>query len=289
MNQKEYAALFEDSHISDRERTLYLYLRMHMDYGTGIVGLKRKISYQAIREHLEYKPERGSKAQASSPTKDQIKRLLQKLERYGWIEPLHTKRIGESMIFRLVLASTGAIRPNEERHMSATEALPRSNPVNTASSDTMSAIGAPQHDRHTSDPSDIKIYQDARAREVRRNGQSLSGQDLNWSNQFLSTARLTGLQLDPDRLQGVFEAFRFHKTNRNTVKPMGDWLADWRAWCGREKAYGKSTTQRSGAGGNQRPENATAKLLRESEEASERLARHGFEFASGTAFDDFER
>lgn len=278
MNRAEYSALFEDRHISDRERSLYLYLRWHMDYDTGIVGAARKISYQAIRENLEHKPERGSKEPPVYLTKDQVKRLLRKLERYGWIEPLHSKRPGECMVFRLVLATAGLLRPNEERHMSATVGAPQEKPIKMQVVSNMSATGAPQHERHTSDTSDIKpSLSNARVRESGDFEDLKTGKELQYNQQFRQIANITGLTYSDERLEGLFEAFRFTKKNRNQAQAMPDWLADWRVWCGREKSYGKSTTENNArAGGNQRAENPTARLLRESKEAAAELARTGY-------------
>lgn len=278
MNQQECRALFADSHISDRERSLYLYLRWHMDFTSGVVGAKRRISYQGIREHLEFRPERGSREPISIPTKDQIKRALRKLERYGWIERMHESAPGENMVFRLPLATVGKVRPNEESHMSATEAPPQSaphgapqeNPVITGDSSDMSATrnaprsakGAPQHERHTSDLSD----QDPLSLEGR--GDFLCGHELNCTSDFILVAKTTGLQLDDEQLSGVFQSFCFHAKHRNTSRTLADWLAEWRVWCGREKSYarpkhlGKSNEQNGSSG--TRAKSATARVFEQS-------------------------
>lgn len=63
---------------------LYVYLRRFMDYGTGIVGFKRGISYQSIAEALYREPEPGVKS--GSPTKWAIQRALHRLERAGLLQ-----------------------------------------------------------------------------------------------------------------------------------------------------------------------------------------------------------
>ena len=53
---------FDEVMLSDlchASKLLYSYLRRHMDYSTGLVGTPRRISYQSIREFLEYVPPRG--------------------------------------------------------------------------------------------------------------------------------------------------------------------------------------------------------------------------------------
>ena len=290
MNRKEYQVLFADSHISDRERSLYLYLRWHMDYDTAIVGIKRKISYQAIREHLEFNPERGSRETPYSPTNDQIKRLLRKLEKYGWIERLHTKKLVDYMAFRLVYASAESLRSNEERQMSATGAAPLSapqqNPPSTGAGDTntatMSAKGAPSEERHTSVTSDIKDLSLTRAGAT-------TGSELQFTSEFLQLAKLHGpAQTTEEEIEAIFDHFRFHAKHYSTQRSQPDWLAEWRAWMAREKRYAtkQQTKTHFGAGGNQRPENSTAKLLRESKKHSEQLAATGYYDQTDESDDD---
>lgn len=280
MNRKEYQALFADSHISDRERSLYLYLRWHMDYDTAIVGVKRRISYQAIREHLEFNPERGSREKPYSPTNDQIKRLLRKLEKYGWIERQHNNHLIENMVFRLVFASSESLYPNEERQGSAMRGAPLSapqqNPVNTRAEQpntaTMSAKGAPRDDRHTSVTSDKDLSLNARACAA-------TGSQLEFDAQFLHLAKINGpAHITDEEIEAIFDHFRFHSKHHSTLREQTDWLAEWRAWMAREKVYAtkQQRNTRSGAGGNQRPQNATAKLLREAKQHSQQLAQSGY-------------
>ena len=267
------------SEVSAVESRLYMYLRRHMDYRTGVVGHPRRISYQSIREHLEYLPERGSTVKPFSPSNQQINRLLRKLESRGFIERLHDgSQLKEAMLFRMLLAVTDLNRPNEERQRSDTRAPTRQSPINTGAESVMSDKGATREERHTSVPSDIKpSLSNARVRESGNFEDLKTGKELQYNPQFRQIANITGLTYSDERLEGLFEAFRFTKKNRNQAQAMPDWLADWRVWCGREKSYGKSTTENNArAGGNQRAENPTARLLRESKEAAAELARTGY-------------
>lgn len=241
MNHREYEALFDDTHISDRERSLYLYLRSRMDFKTGVVGIRSKISYKAIQERLEYVPQRGSKEPAFYPSTDQIKRLLQKLVGYGWIERQHTG-LRESMVFLLPLANTDLNRPQEERQRSATRGAPQGKPQGNAQnirplsdmSATSTAKGAPQDDRHTSvSPNkDLSLN----AREEFEPG--IAGEELKFSDQFLRLARNLGLSAisHPDQeVKSIFELFRTYGHRANTEMQMPAWLNDWRSWVNREK------------------------------------------------------
>lgn len=270
MNQREYSELFADSHISDRERSLYLYLRMHMDYATGLVGAVRKICYQGIREHLEYRPSPGSKEPAVTLSRDQVKRLLRKLEGYGWIERVHNgNKPGDTMIFRLIYATVGSIRPNEERHRSATEASPQAPPqampVKTRgesdNSATSKAQAAPQHERHTSVTSvkDLSLY----ARD------EVSAADIVLGPDFISVARtIVGFKGSDEELDAIFQVFVTHVKHRHKIQSRSDWLADWRHWIAREHRYEKSRNHSTKSRGAH--ENPTARILREAREASER-------------------
>lgn len=100
---------------NSRAAVLYLRgLRKHMDYATGLVGVARRVSLQMFRELLEERRERGSKEPLYVPTNDSVRWLLSQLERAGLIERLPKLRRTDPMVFRLLLADTGSVRPNEE-------------------------------------------------------------------------------------------------------------------------------------------------------------------------------
>lgn len=84
-------------------RTLYVFaIRRYMDYQTGIVGIKRRISYQSLSEEMFIEPQSGvSKNETGSPSKQQLRRALKSLERIGLLEQIKNK---DHLIFRCVLA-----------------------------------------------------------------------------------------------------------------------------------------------------------------------------------------
>lgn len=66
-------------------RCLYIFgIRRYMDYATGIVGIKREISYNSLAQEIYVEPKRGVKTSSSS--RDQIKRALKILENKGLIK-----------------------------------------------------------------------------------------------------------------------------------------------------------------------------------------------------------
>ncbi len=88
-------------------------VRPYMDYQTGIVGLKRGISYQSIAEELYVEPHQGIKS--GSPSKDQIRRALKGLERSGNILIQST---AEKLILKCLLATVNNSKKNKAATMS---------------------------------------------------------------------------------------------------------------------------------------------------------------------------
>lgn len=85
-------------------QVLYLRgLRRYMDYRTGVVGDRRGISLQQLRETLFVEPHKGMKA-TGLPSVGQIRRLLAWLERAGLIENRSVE--GIRLVFFLPYADT---------------------------------------------------------------------------------------------------------------------------------------------------------------------------------------
>lgn len=80
---------------------IYLHLRQHMDYASGIVGIKRGISYQSISEALYIEPRAGVKG--GSPHKSSIRRALDQLEKTGIIRRGNNP---DNLVFKLPFAVT---------------------------------------------------------------------------------------------------------------------------------------------------------------------------------------
>lgn len=97
INQFEQTALKGLPHLP---RLVYLELRPHMDYSTGIVGIKRGVSYQSLREELYVEPHQGYAS--GSPSKDQIRRSIKTLERAGLIS-IHSE--SKKLIVKCELAT----------------------------------------------------------------------------------------------------------------------------------------------------------------------------------------
>ncbi|WP_168709199.1 hypothetical protein [Halomonas borealis] len=96
-------------------------MRRHMDYATGIVGRARKIDYRQIQERLEYRPPAGSREEAVTYSRDQIKRLIQRLVAAGLLMRLHdTSRGVAPMEFYLPLADADGV-PEEVAAMQGAE------------------------------------------------------------------------------------------------------------------------------------------------------------------------
>lgn len=99
-------------YLSHRAQVLYLRgLRRYMDFSTGVVGDRRRVSFQQMRECLEVNPEKASTVRRYQPTDNEIRASLAQLERRGLIRRLPKAHKLDPMRFFLPLAS---IRPNQE-------------------------------------------------------------------------------------------------------------------------------------------------------------------------------
>lgn len=139
LDDDELAILAGDnaSRISHAAKLLYILgIRPHMDFETGLVGYKRRVSYQSLRELLEYMPVPGSRRRPETFTKDNIRSLLAELERANLIKWL--KNAEERCLFFACLA---ADRGNPSKNRRPTGATPSSHP----GSPTRSHTGKPSN------------------------------------------------------------------------------------------------------------------------------------------------
>lgn len=99
VNSEELSALMELPHI---QRVAYLMeIRPYMDRKTMIVGIKRRISYQSIRETLYVGPIAGVKTGA--PSIQQVRRTVNSLERAGLVSIQSTQK---HLVLKCILAET---------------------------------------------------------------------------------------------------------------------------------------------------------------------------------------
>ncbi|OCH97973.1 Vir protein [Legionella jamestowniensis] len=89
------------SEIPLMQRVVYLMgIRPYMDRKTFMVGIKRKISYQSLRETLYVSPIKGVKT--GYPSHQQMKRVIKSLARQGIIEIRSTSK---NLIVKCLLAN----------------------------------------------------------------------------------------------------------------------------------------------------------------------------------------
>ena len=98
INDHELDALCGLPHI---QQLAYLRgIRPYMDVKTGLVGIKRGVSYQSIAEQLYVEPHQGIKSESCS--RMQVRRALSSLSRAGLITP---QSQGMKLILKCELAS----------------------------------------------------------------------------------------------------------------------------------------------------------------------------------------
>ncbi|WP_410498134.1 hypothetical protein [Chitinibacter sp. S2-10] len=108
INDVESDALAGLAHIPFR---LYHALRKRMDFRTGRVGERPKVSYQALREDLYIEPCQGRTGDESgSPSVEALRHALRILIRVGLVTVIPADR---QLIFSLVLADVEKLRPVE--------------------------------------------------------------------------------------------------------------------------------------------------------------------------------
>lgn len=106
INDEELGVLYGLPHI---QQLIYLRgIRPYMDVQTGMVGIKRGISYQSIAEQLHIEPHPGIKS--SSYSRAQIRRALASLERAGLIT---LKSHDLKLILKCELATLGYFVQNK--------------------------------------------------------------------------------------------------------------------------------------------------------------------------------
>ena len=104
INEDEYDALIGQRYVY---RLVYAFaLRPYMDYRTGIVGIKRKVSYQSIAEDIEEWPSHGFKREERLSVQ-QARKIIDGLERIGLVERNTEQNKGDRrLILKLPLATT---------------------------------------------------------------------------------------------------------------------------------------------------------------------------------------
>jgi hypothetical protein len=111
-NEHEDAALHELQ--NHHAAILYLRgLRKHMDYDTGLVGIRRRISLRMFSELLEERRDPGSPYPQYIPTKASIRWALTRLEKVKLIERIPQTGHMAPMVFRLPLATIGIFKPEQ--------------------------------------------------------------------------------------------------------------------------------------------------------------------------------
>ncbi len=127
VNSEELEALCGLPHI---QQLAYLRgIRPYMDVKTGLVGIKRRISYQSISEQLYVEPHQGIKSQDFS--RAQARRALSALERIGLINLQSEEK---QLILKCNLATLGYFVQNKVVTNPSQKAVTNpheKNPVNT--------------------------------------------------------------------------------------------------------------------------------------------------------------
>jgi hypothetical protein len=106
LNDDEWQAM---QGLPDRCVRLYLVLRRRMDFASGRVGERPRISYQALAEELYVEPGQG-KRDAGSPTLGCLRWTVKRLAEAALLRTIPAER---QLVFELLLADTDSARPKK--------------------------------------------------------------------------------------------------------------------------------------------------------------------------------
>lgn len=102
-------------------------IRQHMDIKTGLVGYKRRISYQSLSELLEFSPVRGSQRKEQRYTREALRAIFRELERVGLIRWI--KNEDRCLFFECLVAH----RDSSPEMRNNPRTTPSNNPMNNPS------------------------------------------------------------------------------------------------------------------------------------------------------------
>lgn len=155
-NELEEAAL-DELHDAFAEKLYLRGLRKHMDYGSGYVGIKRRVCYDQFIELLEELPTRRSHKVKFKPSVDKVRWLIKKLVEVGLVAKIKQKHRKDPLVFFLPLASVGLIRTNDEHHRNTIGPTPKQGASVSRISEHKSTIGKNRLEPHTSGISGITL------------------------------------------------------------------------------------------------------------------------------------
>lgn len=154
INHEELSALCGLPYL---QQLIYLIgIKPHIDYRTGIVGLKRGISYQSLAEALYVEPHSGIKS--GSPSKDQIRRAIKGLEKAGVlsIQSLERKLVFHCLLVAKDLSSLN--KPAIKSHDQIARVKYHDNPLKQRGSEDLQSKPTPVESNEAAIPQDNYYY-----------------------------------------------------------------------------------------------------------------------------------
>lgn len=211
-------------------------IRQYMDYETGIVGIKRKISWLSLRETMRIEPQPGVKE--CLPDRNRVRRGVRTLERIGLLK---NKSNGKRLIFECLLASRDNsaksqvdLNPTHHSEQIADPIKQASNPINTVRAKRKTKQADPEadpHIPHQADPPPLSVNN--KEKELLRSSKKKCRlpDDFAVTEQHVALARQNGWN-DP---HGEIDAFRdYHLARGNTFL---DWDRAFYTWLRNGKKF----------------------------------------------------
>jgi len=237
LNNSEIYAL---TGLPDVQVRLYIFgIRRYMDYSNGIVGVKRRISYQSLSETLYVEPIRGVKTEKKL-SRSQLRRAVKALERAGLI-------LIKSLKLQLVLECVLAKQDQYVQNKAVTRATPQSGKGSKCFQFSEHNINTTNYEgcMSSSDPiADIQQFQKAATpplSDITLSNESVMGKTKRScslpENFSVKPVHLElAMKNDWPNPNQEIEAFRDHHLARGNV--MRDWDRAFYTWLRNAKRFG---------------------------------------------------
>ncbi|EHL32610.1 hypothetical protein [Legionella drancourtii] len=198
-------------------------IKPYVDYKTGIVGIRRGISYQSLSEALYIEPHSGIKS--GSPSKDQLRRALKGLEKVGLIQIQSWER---KLVLRCLLLDRHDSVHNKaaiKTHDYSAPQKSRKSLLNSTKSNTnkLDPDTSPKHDPAT--PQDSNNYYFISLSQAFEEFWGLYPLKKEKENAFEMFKKLN---LSPALMQGIIASLTEHIQFDQQKRSEGIWMPAWK-------------------------------------------------------------
>lgn len=222
-------------------------IRRHMDYGTGMVGLSRCVSYQSLIEMLD--PTDVTTSPEKPATRRELQRAFEALERVGLVRWIRGNMQRKGLVFECLLATRNQSERKEvvqKRCRSGADEAVQAESSNYAASERVAVPNSVAVQQGEAVPPQVIRIQDKKEEEERgektakARGARLSLCAL--PSDWRAWCEIERPDLNPDQVWEMFSDYWTAKSGSAATKV--DWFATWRNWVRRERQAPMSRAKR---------------------------------------------